>query len=148
MSVSNPPAGAPRIVPHLIYDDVPAALRWLADAFGFRERREARLTGPDGAVRHAEMELGGGIIMLGGPSVHGDSPKRGVSTMLNVYVDALDAHCERARKAGAQIVLEPADMPWGDRRYQARDPEGHQWHFAQHLRDVPPEEWTAELAGS
>jgi len=46
----------------------------------------------------------------------------------------VDRHCDRARAAGARIVLEPEDQPWGQRRYQATDPEGHQWHFAQRIR--------------
>jgi uncharacterized glyoxalase superfamily protein PhnB len=56
--------------------------------------------------------------------------------MLYVYVDDVDHHYERARQAGAQIVLPLEDRPWGDRTYQATDPEGHQWVFAQHVRDV------------
>jgi uncharacterized glyoxalase superfamily protein PhnB len=133
-SLGSPPSGFPRIVPHLIYDDVEGALAWLARAFGFRERAAGRATSADGRIEHAEMELGGGVVMLGPPSVHGDSPRRGVSAMVHVYVDDVDRHCERARAAGATIVLEPEDQPWGDRRYQARDPEGHQWHFAERIR--------------
>jgi uncharacterized glyoxalase superfamily protein PhnB len=51
--------------------------------------------------------------------------------LLYVYVDDVDAHCELARVAGAVIVEEPADQPYGERRYRARDPEGHSWYFAQ-----------------
>lgn len=128
------PTGVPRIIPHLIYDDVAGAIAWLHRAFGFRERAENRMLEPDGTIGHAEMEVGDALIMLGPPSVHGESPQRGVSAMLQVYVEGVDRHCERARAAGARIVLEPADQPWGDRRYQATDPEGHQWHFAQRIR--------------
>lgn len=128
------PAGVPRLIPHLIYDNVAAALDWLSGAFGFRERVEGRMLEPDGTIGHAELEVGDALIMLGPPSVHGESPQRGVSAMIHVYVEDVDGHCERARGAGARIVLEPEDQPWGDRRYQATDPEGHQWHFAQRLR--------------
>ena len=48
----------------------------------------------------------------------------------------VDAHCERARVAGAVILREPKDEPWGDRRYRVIDPEGHIWSIAQHVRDV------------
>jgi uncharacterized glyoxalase superfamily protein PhnB len=89
---------------------------------------------PDGTIGHAETELGGALIMLGPPSIHGDSPSRGVSTMINVYADDVDQHYDTARSAGAEIVLEPEDQPWGERRYQAKDPEGHQWHFSQRIR--------------
>ena len=52
----------------------------------------------------------------------------------------IDAHCERARAAGAVIVREPADQFYGDRVYAARDPEGHVWSFAQTVRRVSREE--------
>jgi uncharacterized glyoxalase superfamily protein PhnB len=65
---------------------------------------------------------------------------------VHVYVDDVDAHFERARAAGATILEEPADQPYGDRRYAAEDPEGHQWFFAQHVRDLAPEDWGAVAA--
>jgi uncharacterized glyoxalase superfamily protein PhnB len=50
-----------------------------------------------------------------------------------VFVDDVDAHCARARAAGAKVLLEPADQPWADRMYCATDPEGQFWMFAKHL---------------
>jgi uncharacterized glyoxalase superfamily protein PhnB len=55
-------------------------------------------------------------------------------------VDDVDAHFAHAREAGATIAAEPADQFYGDRNYRAIDPEGHQWIFSTHVRDVPPEE--------
>lgn len=55
----------------------------------------------------------------------------------------VDAHCARARAAGARIVAEPTDQFYGDRTYRAADPEGHHWVFAQHVRDVPADEMSA-----
>jgi len=52
----------------------------------------------------------------------------------------VDAHFTRARSAGAEILAEPEDMFWGDRTYVAEDPEGHRWTFAQHVRDLLPED--------
>ena len=137
----NPPKGDPRIAPYLLYEDVAAALDWLGAAFGFRER--VRFAGQDGTVSHAEMTLDDGLIMLGHPGPDYRSPKRlGHSTQLvHVYVDDVDGHFERARQAGATIHQEPQDQPYGDRRYDAEDLEGHRWSFAEHVRDVPPEEW-------
>ncbi|HEV7207684.1 MAG TPA: hypothetical protein VGN54_02985 [Mycobacteriales bacterium] len=40
--VTSPPAGFPRILPHLIYEDVGAAITWLTEVFGFEERTAAR----------------------------------------------------------------------------------------------------------
>jgi uncharacterized glyoxalase superfamily protein PhnB len=53
-----------------------------------------------------------------------------------VFVDDVDAHCDTARGAGAEIVMGPVEMPFGDRLYLALDHEGHEWYFAQHVRDV------------
>jgi len=135
---ANPPAGWPRIIPHLIYDDVAAAIDWLTGAFGFRERTGARHTLPDGTVGRAQLAIADGLITVGTPSIHGDSPSRGVSSMLYIYVDDVDGHFQRARAAGATIVLELRDQPWGDRLYQATDRAGHQWTFAQHTRATDP----------
>ena len=55
------------------------------------------------------------------------------------YVDDIDAHFARAQAAGTKIISPPADQFWGDRRYEAEDPEGHLWSFHEHLRDVSKE---------
>jgi len=135
-AVANPPKGWPRIVPHLIYDDPCVAVEWLTRVFGFQERRTARHTSSDGRIERSQMEVGDSLVTLGLPSVHGGSPGRDVSTMLYVYVDNVDKHYQQAEAAGASIVLQLADQPWGDRCYQVADCEGHQWTFAQHLHDV------------
>jgi uncharacterized glyoxalase superfamily protein PhnB len=136
----NPPEDMPRITASIYYEDVAAALDWLAKAFGFRERM--RMPGLDGSIMHAEMELADGVIMLGRPNEAYRNPKRlgGVTQSLYVYVDDVDDHFRRARAAGATITQEPKDEFWGDRQYGAEDPEGHHWYFAQHVRDVSPEE--------
>jgi uncharacterized glyoxalase superfamily protein PhnB len=62
------------------------------------------------------------------------NPKHaGQTSLVYVYVEDVDAHCARAREAGAKIVEEPNDQEYGDRRYTADDPEGHQWCFAQQI---------------
>lgn len=137
----NPIPEGPRITPYLLYEDVAAALDWLSRAFGFEEQGD-RFTGPDGKVSHASMKLGDGLIMMGCPGLSYKSPKRlGQATQhLYIYVEDVDAHFERAKAAGAGILEEPSDKFYGDRTYGASDPEGHQWYFAQHVRDVAPED--------
>jgi PhnB protein len=137
---ANPPENMPRITPYLYYEDVARAAEWLVRAFGFRERM--RMPGPDGTVMHAELEIADGVIMMGCPGPDYRNPKRLGQTSQNVYVyvDDIDKHYARAREAGARILQEPADQFYGDRRYGAEDPEGHQWYFAQHVRDVAPED--------
>jgi PhnB protein len=91
---------------------------------------------------HAEMELADGVIMLGRPGPDYKNPKHlgHLTQSLYVYVDDVDKHFERARTAGARIINPPEDQFYGDRRYAAEDPEGHQWYFAQCVRDVAPED--------
>jgi uncharacterized glyoxalase superfamily protein PhnB len=142
----NLPADYPRITPYLLYEDVPGALDWLAKAFGFTER--LRFAGPDGLVTHAEMTFADGVIMLGFPGPDYKNPKRlGKATQLvHVYVDDVEEHFARAKGEGATILAELEEQAYGDRRYIAEDPEGHQWTFAQHVRTVGPEEWGATQA--
>ena len=100
------------------------------------------VTGPDGAIMHAEMEYADGVIMLGRPGTDYKSPKRiGRNTQsLYVYVDDVDKHFQHSKASGAKVFEDPADQFYGDRRYGAEDPEGHQWYFATHVRDPSPEE--------
>ena len=127
---------APRITPYLYYEDVDAALDWLARAFGFQEFDRVR--GGDGKTMHAAMKHGDAVIMMGYPGPDYKNPKNlGQATQsLYVNVDDVDKHFERAKAAGAKILEEPEDQFYGDRRYGAEDPEGHQWYFATHVRDV------------
>jgi PhnB protein len=137
---ANPPENTPRITPYLYYEDVTGALDWLVRVFGLRER--VRMPGPDGSVMHAELELEDGLVMLGRPGPDYRSPRRlgQVTHSLYVYVDEVDKHFRRAKEAGAKILEEPKDQSYGDRRYGAEDLEGHHWYFAQHVRDVAPED--------
>jgi uncharacterized glyoxalase superfamily protein PhnB len=132
-STGDPPP-TPSIYPRLAYRDEVAALEFLVRAFGFIERREARMEHPDGTL--AWLELGDGLIMIGrsGPHRHGlTSPTDAgaTTTMMMVYVDDVDAHHAHAVAHGTNVLSEPEDMFWGDRRYEALDLEGHRWHFAQ-----------------
>jgi uncharacterized glyoxalase superfamily protein PhnB len=122
------------ITPYLLYEDVAGALKFLTRAFGF-QKCGAQMSRPDGKVNHAAMKLGDDLIMMGYPGPKYKNPKRlGQATQsLYVNVDHVNAHFERARKAGATILEEPKDTFYGDRRYGAEDPEGHQWYFAQEI---------------
>ena len=137
---ANPPENMPRVTPYLYYQDVASALDWLARSFGLTER--LRMPGPDGAITHTEMDCADGVVMLGRPSADYRNPKSlGQPTQsLYIYVDDVDKHFQRARESGATILEEPEDQFYGDRRYAAEDPEGHHWFFAQHVRDVAPED--------
>jgi uncharacterized glyoxalase superfamily protein PhnB len=131
------------VVPMIAYEDGPAALDWLALAFGFRELR--RFLEQDGRLSHGEMETDSGLIMLASPTANYESPKRHrehceaaakwstvpwVIDGFLVLVDDLDAHYGRAKAAGARMLSEPEDGPPG-KRYRAEDLEGHRWMFMQ-----------------
>jgi uncharacterized glyoxalase superfamily protein PhnB len=133
----------PAVIPMIAYENGPAAMDWLARAFGFRER--ARMIGEGGRLSHGEMEAGGGLIMLATPSPHYQSPKHHreeceaaelwsqVPYIIDgnlVYVDDIDTHFERARDAGATI-LSPVEEGGEGKRYRAEDLEGHRWMFIQ-----------------
>ncbi|MCA9706273.1 MAG: VOC family protein [Myxococcales bacterium] len=144
-----PPRGWPRISSSVFYDDAGAAIDWLSRAFGFEV--QLRIEGEGGRIEHSQLVFGEGLVMVGsaGGSSHRDEPLPaqsprsvgGVNTqMLCVFVDDVDAHCARARAAGAEILDEPTttdygDDYWSDRSYRAMDPEGHQWWFMQRMRD-------------
>jgi uncharacterized glyoxalase superfamily protein PhnB len=81
----------------------------------------------DGAIHHAELRLGDGLIMLGHDDDMGAVPDRRHS--IYVCVPDHDEHYERARAAGAEITRELTDQPYGSREYGARDLEGNAWSF-------------------
>ena len=143
--MKNPPEGWPRISSSLFYDDAAAAIDWLVRAFGFEVQE--RVEDEQGRIVHSQLVLNGGLIMVGQTGLRPDreyqqAPQAlgGANTQsLCVHVDDVDAHCERARAAGAVITMEPATQDYGegywvDRSYGARDLEGHHWWFLQRLR--------------
>ena len=139
----------PAVVPCVFYKDPIAAMKWLEAAFGFETTM--LLTDAQGNVGHAEMDFLGSPIGVGGewagPQLGGASMKSPASLdgmctqFLRITLpDGLDAHCERARTAGARITDAPADQFYGARTYRAMDPEGHVWNFSQDVRVVSEEE--------
>jgi len=124
-----------RITPMLSYADASGAIAFLCAAFGFEQ--EYRMDMPDGSVGHAELSLQGGRIMLASEWAAAGlvSPRAldGLHGQLYCSVDDVDAHYRRARDAGATIVGEPIDQPYGERSYRALDPEGHRWIFGSPL---------------
>ena len=131
----------PDVVPMLAYEDGHAALDWLAEAFGFRER--TRMTDASGRLSHGEMEAGDGLIMLATPSPRYQGPARHrencaiaaawsevpyIVDGVLVHVRDVAAHSQRARDHGARILSEPETDEHGT-RYRAEDLEGHRWMF-------------------
>jgi uncharacterized glyoxalase superfamily protein PhnB len=118
------------VIPELPYRDVREAAEWLCRAFGFKERLQigdhrAQLVYEDGAV----------IV------IQGDA----APSNLLVRVEDADSHRAQAEGAGAKILSEPTDWPYGERQYSAEDPGGHVWTFSQSIEDVDPSDWGGTL---
>jgi len=143
--IVNRSAPGATVVPVLVYDDVDSAVDWLCATFGFTERLRAGR--PGGPVSHAQLTIGDSAIMLGRQGAEFKPPRPNeVCQYVVVHVQDVDEHFERARKAGAQIVRAPANMPFGERQYTVEDPGGHRWTFSQSIGDIAPESWGARLA--
>ncbi len=135
-------AQMPELVPTLTVSDPRASLEWF-EKLGFQTVFQMAM--PDGAIMHAHLARGGAQLMLG-PACP-DSAAKGMapgSTGMDLYItlrdETADALYERARAAGITIGEEPRDQFWGDRTFQVRHPDGYRIWFAQHVRDVSPEE--------
>jgi len=123
------------VIPTMRYDDAPRMLEWLCTAFGFE--RHFVVPGDGGTIDHAQLRYGSGMVMLGSARKD-DEWHRFVTTVrtlggatgsVYVVVTDPDAHCARAKAAGAEILYGPRDTDYGSREYAARDPEGHVWSF-------------------
>lgn len=128
----------PQIVPSLRYEDAPAAIDFLCRAFGFAERAVFRDEADPRLVAHAQLIHGDQMIMLAsvtdsewaaGAPLRTVKQAGGNTQTIYVVVENVDAHAERARAAGADIFMPPADQDYGGRVYGARDPEGNAWSF-------------------
>src|SRR4051794_2166920 len=117
---------APTLYPSLRYRDARAAIEFLEQAFGFEKR--VAYENEDGTIGHAEMSFGPSVLMLG-TDREDQYGRRAGNGWLYVAVDDADAHCERARAAGAEVLVELHDTEYGSRDYTARDPEGNVWSF-------------------
>ena len=139
----------PGVIPMIAYADGPAALDWLVRVFGFRERE--RRVSKDGRLEHGEVDTGHGVIMLATPSPHYQGPRRHregceaarkwsevpyIIDGVLVYVDDVEAHFERARAGGANILSE-LEVGENGKRYRAEDLEGHRWMFMQSVSPNP-----------
>ncbi len=124
---TNPAAG---VWPSLRYRDAPAALEFLARAFGFEVSADYREADDASRVAHAELTwpLGGGV-MLGSDRPSPGWPARPGTGAVYVMTDEPDALFQRAVAAGAEMLREPADTDYGSREFAVTDPEGNLWSF-------------------
>jgi PhnB protein len=141
--VSPVPPGYHTITPHIIVKDTRKAIEFYKRAFGAEVRGIAE--GPDGHVMHAEVKIGDSIVMLNDefPDHNVLSPtttKANTCVSLHLYVEDADKVFDSAKAAGAVVVMPLEDQFWGDRYGTLRDPFGHSWSVATHIKDQSPEE--------
>jgi PhnB protein len=143
MTTKSIPAGHHTLTPHLIVNGVAKAIEFYKEAFNAEEL--LRLPGPDGkSIMHAALQVGDSRFFLVDESpamcVKGPLSLGGTPVTIHIYVEDVDAAFKQATTAGAQTVMPPADMFWGDRYAVITDPFGHKWSLATHKEDLTPEE--------
>lgn len=128
------------IIPVLGYADVPQAIEWLTNVFGFKERWRA-------GDHRAQMSFGDGAIALSKQQMIDPEPGNADAQLsvpghsLMVRVTDVFSHFEHVKQQGAQVLQPPIDFPYGERQYNVLDIGGHVWVFSQSIADLAPEAW-------
>lgn len=137
----------------VVYRNPKAMLTWLEQAFDFETT--LLIEDADGNLAHSQMAYGDSLVMVGNEwtSEHKSPASIGGQMTQTVHIQladgegAVDDHCERARKAGAVIIVEPETQFYGDRTYRCKDPEGHIWTVSQTVQVMTPDEWDTRDVG-
>jgi PhnB protein len=136
------PEGFHALTPFLVVHDGAAAIEFYKQVFGAVE--ESRLSMPDGKIGHAVLSVGDAKLMLSDAFDYSPcrSPRAlaGTTVMIHLYVHDVDAVIAKAVATGATVTMPVADTLWGDRLGTVRDPFGHAWSVATHLRDMSQSE--------
>ncbi|MEO7658573.1 MAG: VOC family protein [Pyrinomonadaceae bacterium] len=148
MAVRAIPEGYEGITPYLVCKNAERAIEFYKRAFGAEELFRI---GGGGVIGHAEMKIGNAIFMLAdefppmakSPETIGGSP-----VSLYIYVDDVDAFCEKAVAEGLEVIKPVADQFYGDRSGHFKDPFGHLWGFATHIEDLTPEQLNERAAAA
>jgi uncharacterized glyoxalase superfamily protein PhnB len=133
----------PALISAICYRDAKAALAWLTAAFGFET--VMLIEDDQGNLAHSEMRFEDAAVMIGNEwsADHKSPASIGGKNTQTVHIQIksdIDAHCERARAAGAEILAEPENQFYGDRTYRCRDLEGHIWTIGQTVEVVSRED--------
>ena len=137
------PSDMRSLTPHLVVKDAAAAIEFYKTAFGALEQCRMEVPG-SGLIMHAQIQIGDSKIMLADefPNCPNKSPLSldGSPVTLHHYVENVDEAFQKAIKAGAKETMPVSDMFWGDRYGKLKDPFGHEWALATHVKDLTPEE--------
>ena len=132
---------------YLVVNDGKKALDFYKDAFGAEELYRNEL--PDGKIMHSQFMIGNSMIMLSdefpnhGCLAKSPASLKGTTSMININVDQIDEAFEKAKKAGAKVVMPLDDMFWGDRYGQLEDPFGHVWSLSKKIKEMTYDEINA-----
>jgi uncharacterized glyoxalase superfamily protein PhnB len=126
--VPHEPLRLARLAIGVYYSKPAMAARWLRDVFGFEPAGNIPATDSDDEHTWIEFHIGNSSLMVFKRS--GDGGEQSLLTHAPwVFVDDLDAHFAHAKAMGADIIQEITQH--GYRAYEAADPEGNRWTFAQ-----------------
>lgn len=132
-----------KVIPSLVVSPCAEAIEFYKRAFG-AEEISPRMTGPDGSVGHAEIQIGDSVLMLADEWPEGASVSPGTlgGTTVAFFIGTgdVDALWDQALGAGAEVVYPLKLQFYGDKAGRVRDPYGHQWALSQHVEDVDPDE--------
>jgi uncharacterized glyoxalase superfamily protein PhnB len=147
------------ITPGMMYRKAPEAIDWLCRVFGLE--KHAVYPGPNNTILHAELTLNGGMVMLGSLSDENEYRRRfvkhpdeigGAETRnVSLCVDDADVVYQRAKAAGAEILFDIEDKPYGGRGFTCRDLEGYIWNVGTYnawTHGQAPEKDTGGRSGS
>jgi PhnB protein len=129
------------VVPHIYVSDASVGIAFYKRAFGAVEL--FRIAHPDGKILHAEISIGGSVVMIGDPDgrLYGEPRKVGRCTAgLHIFLDDNTALMRRAVEAGAELIQPPTDMFYGASSASVRDPFGHVWVLLSWKEDLDPAE--------
>ncbi len=144
-TVKRIPSDMPTVTPHIVCADAVGAIDFYVKAFGAKDA--GKMLAPNGKLIHGMIRIGDSPIMLMEETAEygalGPNSLKGSPVTLHLYVEDADAAFQRAVDAGATGVMPPSDMFWGDRYGVVKDPYGHSWSLAHHVKDMTPEEMQA-----
>jgi len=146
--VNYVPDKYPTVTPYLCCKNTAAAIEFYKSVFAATELM--RMAQPDGSIGHAEIKIGGSVIMLADefPDMDFRSPQTlgGSPVSILVYVEDVDTVVSKAIAAGSKLQTPITDQFYGDRSGKLTDPFGHVWMIATHIEDVSPEEMQKRVA--
>ena len=133
------PEGYHTVTPSFTFKDSRKAIEFYKKAFGAKVLDLFPNPNSQGTL-HASLQIGNSIVLMGdempGQNCKSAETLGSSPISLYVYVPDADAAFQQAVAAGGTTVMPVADMFWGDRAGQIKDPFGHSWMIATHKQDL------------